>query len=106
MVAKRTKLTLNIDKEILKSAKKVAESKNTALSRMVETYMKFISDPLVWCFKCGAEFNASKSDTCPKCSYLRCPDCRACGCGLDEDTAMAVFQMRKVYEHLLGGRVK
>lgn len=106
MVAKRTKLTLNIDRDILKDAKKVAESKNTPLSRMVETYMKFISDPLVWCFKCGEEFSVSASKVCPKCSYLRCIKCNACGCGLSEDTAVAVFQMRKVYEHLIGGRLK
>lgn len=106
MVARRTKLTLNIDKDVLKTAKKVAETKNMALSRMVETYMKFISDPLVWCFKCGEEFMASESETCAKCSYLMCPKCKACGCGLKEETTVAIFQMRKVYEHLLGGRLK
>ena len=106
MASRRTKLTLNIDKDVLKSAKMVAATKNTPLSRMVETYMKFMSDPLVWCFKCSGEFRASSSQPCAKCSYLVCPQCKACGCGLKDETAVAIFQMRKVYEHLLGGRVK
>lgn len=106
MVARRTKLTLNIDKDILKDAKKVSEDKNTPLSRMVETYLKFVTDPLIWCFKCGEKFRANSADVCPKCSYLMCTKCEACGCKLDEQTAIAVFQMRKVYEHLLGGRLK
>ena len=106
MVAKRIKLTLSVNESVLKTARKVAEAKNMPLSRMVETYFKFISDPLVWCFKCGNEFKASQAKVCPKCSYLVCPKSESCGFSLEDDTANAVFQMRKVYEHLFGGRLK
>lgn len=106
MVAKKTKLTLNVDRAVLKEAKKVSQTRNIPVSRLVETYLKFLSDPMVWCFKCGEGFEASKTDVCAKCSYLICPKCKACGCKLGEETSVAVFHMRKVYEHLLGGRLK
>jgi hypothetical protein len=100
------KLTLSIDKSILKDVKNVCENKNIPISRMVETYLRFVSDPNLWCFRCGEEFASSKAQVCPKCSYIICTKCRACGCKLDKETSIAVFHMRRVYEHLLGGRIK
>jgi hypothetical protein len=73
---------------------------------MVETYLKFLSDPHLWCFKCGEEFASSDADVCPKCSYIICTQCKACGCKLERESSVAAFHMRKVYEHLLGGRLK
>jgi len=102
----KTKLTLSIDKDILDKAKQVAEDKNISVSRAVENFLKFFTNPRVYCFKCGEKFNSSDAKLCPKCGWLACPSCGVCRCGLDEDTAVAVFHMRRVYEDLLSGRMK
>jgi len=102
----KTKLTLSIDEKILDNAKKIAKEKHIPLSRVVENFLKFFASPKVYCFKCGEKFNVEESKLCPKCGWLECPKCGACRCGLEEDIAVAVFQMRKVYEDLLVGRVK
>lgn len=102
----KVKLTLTIDEAILDKSKRAASERRIPLSRLVENFLKFVSDPEVYCFKCGRKFNVLKAEICPKCGWLQCPECGACRCGLGEETAIAVFQMRRVYEELLGGRVK
>ena len=102
----KTKLTLNITKSVLENAKKESRSKNIPLSRMVERFLVFMADPKLWCFKCGNEFSSSKTDVCPECSYLICDSCKACSCSLDKQSSVAVYHMRRVYEYLLGGRLK
>lgn len=102
----KTKLTLSIDEKILNESKKIAEEKHVPLSRAVENFLEFFAEPHVYCFKCGEKFVSTESKLCPKCGWLQCPECGVCRCGLDEDTAVAVFHMRRVYEDLLTGRVK
>jgi len=102
----KTKLTLSISKEILKGAKLAAEKRHIPVSRLVENFLEFFANPKIYCFKCGEKFSAADTKVCPKCGWLVCPRCGACGCGLSEDTATALFYMRKVYEDLLIGRVK
>jgi len=102
----KTKLTLSIDKTTLKRAKQKIKEKKISLSRTVENFLDFFAEPYFYCFKCGQKFSSEKAELCPKCGWLRCPNCEACRCGLDENTAVAVFHMRRVYEDLLTGRVK
>ena len=102
----KTKLTLSINKEILNEAKEIAEEKHIPLSRAVENFLKFFAKPKVYCFKCGEKFYSTSAELCPKCGWLVCPKCKACRCGLNEETAVAVFHMRRVYEDLLTGRLK
>ena len=102
----KTKLTVTVDEEILKEAKKMSEEKHIPLSGAIENFLKFFSDPWVYCFKCGEKFNVKDAELCPKCGWLKCPECGICRCGLEEDTAVAIFHMRRVYEDLLSGRVK
>jgi len=102
----KTKLTVTVDEEVLKDAKKISEEKHIPLSGVVQNFLKFFSNPWVYCFKCGEKFNVKEAELCPKCGWLKCPKCGICRCGLDEDTAIAVFHMRRVYEELLSGRVK
>ena len=99
----KSKLNLSVDEKVKKAAQeKVGEGK---LSGLVENFLRFVAKPELWCFKCGKNFNATQTQDCPKCGFLRCPKCKACRCGMTEETAIAVFNMRKVYEHLVGGRV-
>lgn len=102
----KTKLTLTVDKNIVEEAKKVAEQKRIPISRLIENFLDFFAKPEVYCFKCGEKFSSIDAKLCPKCGWLVCPECNVCRCGLDEDTAVAVFHMRRVYEDLLAGRVK
>jgi len=102
----KIKLTLTVDKDILDIAKKVAEQKRIPISRLIENFLKFFAKPEVYCFKCGEKFEAEKAKLCPKCGWLVCPHCGVCRCGLNEETAVAVFHMRRTYEDLLAGRVK
>ncbi len=102
----RTKLTLSVDSETVRRAKEVARRRKTPLSRLVESYFQFLGNPELYCFQCGGKFEAHDSRVCPKCGWLVHKDCGACRCNLDEETASAVFYMRKVYEDLLGGRVE
>lgn len=102
----KTKLTLSIDENILNRAKEVSDEKHVPLSRLVENFFQFFNKPHVYCFKCGEKFSSDDAELCPKCGWLICPKCKECRCGLEEDTAIAVFHMRRVYEDLLVGRVK
>ena len=102
----KTKLTLTVDKNIVEKAKKVAEQKRIPISRLIENFLDFFAKPEVYCFKCGEKFNSVEAELCPKCGWMICPKCNVCRCGLNEETAVAVFYMRKVYEDLLAGRVK
>lgn len=102
----KTKLTLSINEEVLNKAKEIAEDKHVPLSRAVENFLEFFANPEVYCFKCGEKFESTKSELCPKCGWMICPECKICRCGLNEETAVAVFHMRRVYEDLLTGRVK
>ena len=102
----KTRLTVTIDKDVLRRTKKVAEEKRIPVSRVVENFLKFFSEPYVYCFKCGERFEVKEAELCPKCGWMICPKCGVCRCGLNEETAIAVFHMRRVYEDLLAGRVK
>ena len=102
----KTKLTLTVDKNIVEKAKKVAEQKRIPISRLIENFLNFFANPEVYCFKCGEKFNSVGAELCPKCGWMICPKCKVCRCGLKDETAVAVFHMRRVYEDLLSGRVK
>ncbi|MEM2741713.1 MAG: DUF6364 family protein [Nitrososphaeria archaeon] len=102
----RVKLTVTIEKTILERAKAVAEQKRIPVSRLIENYLAFLAQPYVYCFKCGERFDSSNSKVCVKCGWLICSKCGACGCNLQDETATAIFHMRRVYEDLLAGRVK
>ncbi len=96
----KTRLTVTIDKDVLRRAKKVAEEKRIPVSRLVENFLKFFSEPYVYCFKCGERFEVKEAELCPKCGWMICPKCKACGCNLSRETSVAVFYMRKVCEEL------
>ena len=102
----KTKLTLTVDRNVLHEAKKVAEQKRIPISQLVENFLDFFAKPEVYCFECGEKFSSVKADLCPKCGWMICPKCKVCRCGLKDETAVAVFHMRRVYEDLLSGRVK
>ncbi len=102
----KTKLTLSVDKDVIQHAKEAAQQRKIPVSRLVENYLKFLSNPEVYCFSCGEKFKAKSSNVCPKCGWLIHAGCEACRCTLSEETASAVFYMRKLYEDLLGGRVE
>jgi len=102
----RAKLTITVDKKILEEAKMVSKEKRIPISRLIENFLQFFSEPWVYCFKCGERFSSTESELCPKCGWMICPKCKVCRCGLSEETAIAVFHMRRVYEDLLAGRVK
>ena len=103
---KKIKLTLSINKDILKYAKKVASERRIPISRLVENYLKWLSKPDLYCFTCGEKFEVKDSKICSKCGWLICPKCKACRCTLNEETATAIFQLRKTLEDLMGGRLK
>ena len=102
----KTKLTLSIDEDVKKEAKKVSDKKRVPLSRAIENFLTFFNKPHVYCFKCGERFSSDEAELCPKCGWMICPKCKECRCGLNEETAIAVFHMRRTYEDLLVGRVK
>ena len=106
MKSTRSKLTLSIDKETLDKAKIEAKKKKIPLSRLVENFLSFFTDPYVYCFKCGTKFKIKEAEICPKCGWIICPKCKACRCKVSDETATAIYYMRKVYEDLLIGRVK
>ncbi|MCS7386649.1 MAG: DUF6364 family protein [archaeon GB-1867-005] len=102
----RVKLTITVDEDVLKMAKGKAKECGITLSRAIEKFLKFFADPHVYCFKCGEKFRVSEAEICPKCGWLSCPSCSACRCDLSEETAIAIFHMRRVYEDLLVRRIK
>lgn len=102
----KTRLTITVDRDVIEKAKKLAEEKHIPVSGLIEKFLDFFGNPKVYCFKCGEGFYSSESNLCPKCGWMKCPKCGVCRCDLDEDVAVAVFHMRRVYEDLLIGRVK
>lgn len=106
MVARKVKVTLNIDDTILQKSEKVLQETNTPRSRAVESFLRYIADPHLYCFSCGEKFFVSKASVCPQCSFVKCIKCKACSCKLSKDTSAAVFHMRRVYEDLIGSRMK
>jgi len=102
----RKKLTITIDPNILRKAKEAAKKRKIPLSRAIEGFLQFFSDPYVYCFSCGKKFSSRETEVCSKCGWLICPHCNACRCSLDEKSASVAFYMRKVYEDLLSGRLK
>ena len=108
IMSRRTKehLHVTIDKIILAKAKKTAKEKNIPLSRVIENFLSFFIDPKLYCFRCGETFSSSNVALCIKCGWMKCSECGACGCDLDENVSTAIFHMRRVYEDLLSGRVK
>jgi len=102
----KVKLTVTVDENVLSDAKDAAKQRNVPLSRVVENFLRFFARPEVYCFKCGEKFNVDEAEVCAKCGWLICPHCNACRCGLSDETAVAVFHMRRVYEELLSGRIK
>ncbi|MHA1593809.1 MAG: DUF6364 family protein [Candidatus Baldrarchaeia archaeon] len=106
MGARKTKLTITVDAEILTRAKDTVKGRHLSLSGVIERFLDFFSDPYVYCFKCGEKFRIRSAEICPKCGWLKCPQCDACRCSLGEEAAIAVFHMRRVLEELMGGRLK
>jgi len=105
-IARKVKLTITVDCEVLEAAKREAKSKNMPLSRIIENFLRFFVNPEVYCFVCGENFMVKGAKLCSKCGWLICPKCGACRCKLGDEAASAVFYMRKVYEDLLVGRVE
>ena len=103
---RKIKLTLSISPEILDKVKRITENQGVPLSRMVENFFLFLIERKVYCFKCGQSFSMVSTELCPKCGWGVCPECSICRCSLSDETAEAVFHMRKVYEDLVGGRLK
>jgi hypothetical protein len=102
----KARVTLTIDKEVYEKAKEVAESKKISISGQVEKFLEFLTEPHVYCFRCGEKFYSEESELCPICGWMRCPRCEVCRCDLDDEEAKVVFHMRRVYEDLLPGRIK
>lgn len=102
----KQKLTITIDGDILKESKKASKSKGIPLSRAIENFLKFFSQPWVYCFGCGERFLVTDSEVCPKCGWIIHEKCQTCRCTLSEETASAVFYMRKTFEDLFGGRLR
>jgi len=102
----KVKLTVTVDEAILRKAKETAREKRIPISRIIERFLDFFSDPYVYCFKCGKRFRSSEASVCPKCGWMKCPYCGACRCSLSDEEASVAYFMRKVYEELVGGRVK
>ncbi|RZN42946.1 MAG: hypothetical protein EFT35_01425 [Methanophagales archaeon ANME-1-THS] len=102
----KDRLTVTIDHLVLQRAKEAADRKRIPLSRLIENFLAFFATPEVYCFNCGEQFQSTETDLCLKCGWMRCPKCTACGCSVSEETAAAIFYMRKVYEDLLAGRIK
>jgi hypothetical protein len=102
----KVKLTITVDDTILKSAKRAAAERRTPISRAIDGFLRFYSRPEVYCFKCGEKINTAEASVCPRCGWMTCPKCNGCRCKLSEETAVAVYHMRRVFEELLGGRVK
>jgi len=102
----KVKLTLSLESEVVERAKAKASSLGVSLSKIVEDFLSFYSNPYVYCFACGVRFDVSEGEVCPSCGWLKCPSCGACRCGLGDEAAVVAFRLRKVYEDLLHGRLK
>ncbi len=106
MSSKKSKLTLSIDSSILNNAKKLSSERKIPISGLVENYLKWLSSPDLYCFTCGEKFIVDSTKVCTKCGWIICPNCKSCRCTLKEETASAIFQLRKTLENLMGGRIK
>lgn len=106
MADNKIKITLNIDKNVIKKSEKILDEKNIPRSRAVESFLRYLADPHLYCFSCGEKFFVSDASVCSKCSFVKCVKCKSCSCKLTKNTSAAVFQMRRVYEDLVGGRIK
>lgn len=102
----KARLTITVDREVLDKAKKLATEKHIPISGLIENFLEFFVNPRVYCFQCGEEFDSENAELCPKCGWMACTECGVCRCDLNEDTAIAVFHMRRVFEDLRAGRVK
>jgi len=102
----KKKLTLSINEDVIRNARKIADEKHTSISGLVERFLNYYIDPWVYCFKCGKKFSSSKSEICLKCGWMKCQECGVCRCDLEDDIAIPVFHMRRVYEDLVIGKVK
>jgi len=102
----KVKVTLSLDRDIVKRAKAKASLSGISLSKIVEDFLNFYSNPYVYCFSCGVRFAVSEGEVCPSCGWLKCPSCGACRCNLGDEAAIVAYRLRKVYEDLLHGRLK
>ena len=91
----RRKLTLTVEESIIENAKKKAKKQGISLSKIVEKVIEYYGDPHVYCFRCGIKFRIEDSKICTKCGWYICPECGACVCVLDRDSARVAFYMRK-----------
>jgi len=105
MGGKKVKISATIDEDILEHSKRICDEKNIPLSRVIENFLRFFSNPWVYCFSCGKKFTISMAKTCHVCGWLVCPECGACRCSIPDNAAQALYFMRKVYEDLLMSRV-
>lgn len=97
----KTKLTLTVNPEIIAKAKEKAREHGTSISKLVENFLKFYTQPTVHCFNCGKKFDVTAAEICPKCGWFICPHCGACGCNLGEEARKVAYQMKKVYDELI-----
>lgn len=101
----KTKLTLTVDPKVVARARRASRARRIPISRMVEGFLDWAADPRLHCFACGAPFATSGARTCTQCSWMECPGCGKCGCGLGKQALRALHPMRKVFEELAGGRL-
>ncbi|MEM3085789.1 MAG: DUF6364 family protein [Halobacteria archaeon] len=101
----KAKLTLTVDPKALARAKRASRARRIPLSRLVEGFLDWASDPRLHCFACSAPFGASRGRTCAKCGWLSCPSCGGCGCALPKEALAGLHSLRKTLEELAGGRL-
>lgn len=101
----KTKLTLTVDPRVLAKAKRASRARRIPISRLVEGFLDWAAEPRLHCFSCGAPFAAPGVETCPKCGWLSCPECRGCGCALPKEALAGLHSMRRTFEELAGGRL-
>lgn len=106
MSQKKERLTITINSDVLHRFKQICKKRHLTISGVLQNFIEFFVNPQLYCFECGEAFDADSAQLCTKCSWMICPSCGLCGCGLDERVIKAVFQMRKTYEDLRMGRVK
>jgi hypothetical protein len=101
----KVKLTLTVDKSVLEEGRRAAEQRNTSISRLVENFLAFIANPVLYCFGCGKSFKVKMGQSCPKCGWVKCPKCGSCRCSLTEEAAVVAYHLRQSIEDLTSGRV-
>ena len=98
-------MTLSVDAELYGEAKALAQERGVAISRLVELYLDFLVHRKLNCFSCGAGFSSHEASVCPRCGWLKCPDCQSCRCSLDEPAGEVAFHLRRTLEDLVGERI-